>query len=135
MLYAPLGRRKHRRGWPFGCKRGPIPASTGPTIRPVFPFRIRKPLQGGWLYLVYRDEVYAYGRIARVTRHPGSQVGTFAQHVLPGEAIIFAGPAVPFPYPLACRWFAGLRYAPECLHERPFDAARRVIQRLRLSLL
>jgi hypothetical protein len=60
-------------------------------------------------------------------------VGTFAQPVLAGEAIVLDGPAKPFPYPLACRGFAGIRYAPESLHELPCEAARRVIQRLRLS--
>jgi hypothetical protein len=82
-------------------REGPHPGEYVPEYPPrfPFPFRIRTPLQGAYLYLVYRDRVHAYGRIARVEQHAGSRVGTFAQPVLPGDAIVLDGPATPFPYP------------------------------------
>jgi hypothetical protein len=117
-------------------REGPHAGDDVPDYPPRFLFtrRITRPLLDSYLYLVYQDRVYAYGRIAGVVPHPGGTVGTFAQRIRPGDAIVLDGPAVPFPFALPCRGFTGIRYTPLALHELPIAAARRAIRQLRLPL-
>jgi hypothetical protein len=92
-----------------------------------FPFPIRKPLKGGYLYLVYQRKVHAYGRIACVTWHSSSYVGTLEQLVKSGDMIVLEGPAKAFPFYLPSRGFTGIRYTQENLHTVPSRTAHRAI--------
>jgi hypothetical protein len=130
-----LGARGSARVDRLVAQRGPHAGDHLPDYPPQFPFpfQIKQPLHEGSLYLVYQGTVHAYGRIARVAWHTGSHVGTFAQRVSPGDAIVLAGPTVPFPYALPCRGFVGIRYTLQNLHELPLEAACQVIWHLKLA--
>jgi hypothetical protein len=79
------------------------------------PFRIRRRLKGGYLYLVYRKEILGVGDIADVVRHAGTRVGTHGQLVGLGDKVLL-GPLRRLPRRLPCRGFRRLRYTSKDLH-------------------
>jgi hypothetical protein len=116
-------------------REGPHQGNDVPDYPPwfPFPFRIQRPLEAGYLYVVYRSKVHAYGRIATVLPHRGSEVGTDEQPVSPGDKIVLDGPMARFPFALPCRGFVGIRYTVENLHDLSPDLARQVIRQLKLE--
>jgi len=115
-------------------KRGPHKGKGDPYYPPCFPFpfRIRKPLTGGYFYLVYRGEIFAYGSIANVSQSGCVEVGTENQTVLPGSEIVLQGPMKRIPFSLLCKGFMGIRYTIENLHLSAKNASK-AITNLKLS--
>lgn len=107
-----------------------------PGYPPTFPvpFRIRRRIDGGFLYIVYGGRVYAYGEILGVAPHRGARVGTRRQPVKPGHMIVLAGAMRRFPFPLECRGFRRIRYTERQLHKLTPAAARSHIRSLDLGI-
>lgn len=117
--------------WVQSLFRRDVPAYP-PTF--PFPFRIRRRIYGGFLYVVYNRQVYAYGKILEVVSHGGARVGTRGQPVGPGDMIVLAGVMRPFPFPLECRGFRRIRYTEADLHKLAPAAARSHIRSLDLAI-
>jgi hypothetical protein len=117
-------------------RRGPHRGRVVPAYPPRFPlpFKPRRPLERCYLYLVYKGQVFGYGVVSRVARHPGTRVGTRQQSVRPGHDIHIAGPLKAFPFALPCRGFTGLRYTTKALHRLTRGAAGRVVRSLGLEI-
>ena len=116
-------------------KRGPHRGRMVPSYPPrlPLPFKPRPRLEGGYVYVVYRRAIFAYGRISEVRRHPGTRVGTRQQAVRPGYELCVDGPMKRFPCKLACRGFRNLRYSPLLLHRLSPAVAHQTIAKLRLT--
>jgi hypothetical protein len=116
-------------------KRGPHRGRNVPSYPPRFPlpFKPRPPLVDGYVYVIYRGVVFAYGRISQVRRHGGTHVGTRKQPVRAGYKLCIKGPLKRFPFTLGCKGFRRLRYSPRLLHRLKPSAARRLTTQLGLA--
>jgi hypothetical protein len=116
---------------------GPHEGEDDPEYPPTFPFpfKLKKRVQGGYLYIVYRNRVIGYGSIAEVSpRRDVTDVGrTDGRPVNPGDGAILAGPLRKMPFPLRCRGFTGVRYTRQNLHSLNSAAAEEEIGRLKLT--
>lgn len=115
---------------------GPHKGSVDPRYPPAFPFpfELKRSVQDGYLYIVYRNRVIGYGSIAEVSpRRDVTDVGrTDGRPVNPGVRVILAGPLKKLPFFLECRGFTGIRYTPQNLHNLRSDDAEEEIRRLKL---
>jgi hypothetical protein len=102
-----------------------------PGYPPTFPLPVkpRHSLANSWLYLVFDDNVYGFGRIASVRPHRGAYVGTRRQPARPGRLIVMSDRLQKIRRPIPCRGFTGIRYTPTALHLVSTKQARAALTR------
>ncbi len=107
-----------------------------PTYPPTFffPSGLSQTVAGGYLYLVYRNGVVGYGRIAKVTQHYDGHVdhNTEREDHL-ADAAVLEGPLSVMPFSVWCRGFKGARYLRQALHQLDAATAQQVINGLGLG--
>jgi hypothetical protein len=106
-------------------RKPPYRGPSVPAYPPTFPLpcKLRRPIAGGYIHVVYKAHVFAYGRVSRVRPHVGTRVGSHGQLVRAGEKIVTAGPLKKFPFKLPCVGFTGIRYTGKALHRLGLGAA------------
>jgi hypothetical protein len=127
---------RERQSWVEALfRRGGARGTDLPAYPPSFPvpFRVRRRLEGAYLYLIYRNCVYGVGQISDVVPHGGTRVGSHGQLVRRGDKIVLAGPFKRLPFRLPCRGFRRLRHTRKVLHRLSRQAALREVRRLRLE--
>lgn len=115
---------------------GPHKGNRVPKYPPSFPLagKLREHVKDSFLYLVFREKVIGYGKIADIIPHHGSEVGSDGRFVPPGDELVLAGPLKPMPFTLPCASFRRFRYTTENLHQLDHLSAEKEIRVLGLAL-
>lgn len=119
-------------------KKGPHKADWAPLYPPQIPlpFEQRPPVEGGYLYLVFKSEIIGFGHISEVKNRQGMSIGSHRQHMTPGSTVIIEGPFQRMPpvfHTIRSKGFQGVRYTDKRLHTLSEDDARAEIPHLRLD--